>query len=117
MLLFLVFMSSVSFSNYFNQASAAHLLRAEKLEIASSNREIKEQWEHTRNGRFAQIGWAAQGAHHKNPGRRLNTGRVTTWQDIEGVLGQYTDLPYPAYLPQHWAEERKYHLNCTVCSK
>ena len=55
--------------------------------------------------------------YQENFEQKLKLDRVRSWRDIEGVMGQYTDLPYPAYLPHHWAEERRHHLNYTVCSK
>ena len=54
---------------------------------------------------------------HNNNNKEGNQDRSTTWKDIEGVLDQYRDLPYPAYLPRHWADERSHHLNSTECLK
>ena len=55
--------------------------------------------------------------YQENFEQKLKLDRVRSWRDIEGVMGQYTDLPYPAYLPHHWDEERRHHLNYTACSK
>ena len=92
----------------------AQFSKADKLK---KPKELSEPAEYTlaniRNEEIVKLGLG----HHENPEGKLKMDRVRSWQDIEGVMGHYTDLPYPAYLPHHWAEERRHHLNYTECSK
>ena len=103
-----------SLSPFQNQASAAQLSEEDNWRRPNSIRKqfsdpTEQNWANARNEGIEGMG------RHRNPEGSLN--RVRTWEDIEGVIGQYTDLPYPAYLPHHWDEERRHHLNYTVCSK
>ena len=110
----LVLSSMCPFSNPLSQASLAQFSKANKWRIP---KELSEPAKHTlANKRNEEIVRAGLG-HHENAERKLEMDRVRSWRDIEGVMGQYTDLPYPAYLPHHWAEERRHHLNYTECSK
>ena len=112
----LVFLTLSPFQNPLSQASEAQFSEAEKRRRPNSiSKQFSDpsvsNWANTMKEEIVEVGLG----HHKNPERSLD--RVRTWEDIEGVMGQYMDLPYPAYLPHHWDEERRHHLNYTVCSK
>ena len=100
----------LSLNHFQNEASAAQLSKEEeKWKRLNFLDPAEQNWANTWNEEIP--------GHHKNPERSLDKNQVRTWEDIEGVIGQYTDLPYPAFLPRHWDEERRHHLNYTVCSK